>query len=50
MEKIDNIFVYDVKLEKGHKYLENIAKEKIEQKSIDYQDKLDLFLEAFKTK
>ena len=44
----DKVFVYDVILEKGHKYLENIPKEKIEQKSVNYEDKLDLFLEALK--
>ena len=44
----DKVFVYDVILEKGHKYLENIPKEKIEQKSVNYEDKLELFLEALK--
>ena len=36
-------FIYDVVLKKGHKYLSNIA-----QETIDYQDKLDLFIEALK--
>ena len=49
MEIKDKIFIYDVDLKKGHKYLENIAKENIDQKkSIEYQDKLELFLEALK--
>ena len=42
------IFIYDVDLEKGNKYLDNIARENIDQKMIDYQDKLDLFLKALK--
>ena len=41
-------FIYDVFLEKRNKYLENIPKINIDQKSMEYQDKLDLFLEALK--
>ena len=44
----DNIFIYDVELNKGHKFLDNIPKENIDQKIMKYQDKLDLFLEALK--
>ena len=47
-EVIDKTFIYDVKLEKGHKFLEVIPKENIDQKFLKYQDKLDLFLEALK--
>ena len=49
-EVIDKTFIYDVKLEKGHKFLEAIPKENIDQKFLKYQDKLDLFLEALKQK
>jgi len=41
-------FIYDVVLKKGHKYLSNIAQETINQETIGYQDKLDLFIEALK--
>ena len=44
----DKTFIYDVKLEKGHKFLDNIPKENINQNIMKYQDKLDLFLEALK--
>ena len=47
-EAIDKTFIYDVKLEKGHKFLDNIPKENINQNIMKYQDKLDLFLEALK--
>ena len=32
-------FIYEVLLKKGHKYLENIAKDIIKQEIMDYQDK-----------
>ena len=48
LELKEKSFIYDVDLKKGHKYLDNIAKVDIDQKSMDYQDKLDLFLEALK--
>ena len=41
-------FIYDVVLKKRNKYLENIPKININQKSMEYQDKLDLFYEALK--
>ena len=41
-------FIYDVVLKKGHKYLDNIAQTLIKQDIMDYQDKLDLFIEALK--
>ena len=39
-------FIYDVVLKKGHKYLKYLPN--IVQETIDYQDKLDLFIEALK--
>ena len=41
-------FIYDVVLQKRNKYLENIPKININQKSMKYQEKLDLFFEALK--
>ena len=43
-----NTFIYDVYLKKGIKYLDRLPKENIDQKLLDYQDKLDLFLDALK--
>lgn len=43
-----NIFIYDVDLKKGHKYLDNIAKEDMKQNLMEYPDKLDIFLDALK--
>ena len=48
LEVKDKTFIYDVKLEKGHKFLDNIPRENINQNIMKYQDKLDLFLEALK--
>ena len=39
-------FIYDVVLKKGHKYLKYLPN--TAQETIDYQDKLDLFIEALK--
>ena len=47
-ENKDNSFIYDVELKKGNKFLQNIAKENINQKVIEYYDKLDIFLETLK--
>ena len=44
----ENSFVYDVTLEKGNKYLPNIAKENIDQNTIEYYNKLDIFIDALK--
>jgi hypothetical protein len=44
----EKTFIYDVVLKKGHKYLDNIAQTSIKQDIMDYQDKLDLFIEALK--
>ena len=44
----ENSFVYDVELKMGNKILKNIAKKNIDQKIIDYHQKLDIFLEALK--
>ena len=44
----ENSFVYEVELKQGNKILTNIAKVKIEQNIIDYNKKLDLFLNALK--
>ena len=41
-------FIYDVVLKKVHKFLDNIPKDAINQETMDYQDKLDLFIEALK--
>ena len=41
-------FIYDVDLNIGHKFLDNIPKENINQKIIEYEDKLELFLDALK--
>ena len=40
--------IYEVILKKGHKYLDNIAKDRVKQETMDYQDKQDLFIEALK--
>ena len=48
-EAKENPFIYDVELKKRNKILKNIAKANIEQK-IDYHKKLDIFLEALKSK
>jgi len=48
LEPKEKSFVYDVDLKKGHKYLENIVPIDINQKKMNYQDKLDLFIEALK--
>jgi len=44
----ENSFVYDVTLEKRNKYLPNIAKENIDQNTIEYYNKLDIFIDALK--
>ena len=44
----ENSFVYEVELKQGNKILTNIAKVIIEQNIIDYNKKLDLFLNALK--
>ena len=44
----ESSFIYDVELKKGNKRLKNIAKEIINQKSIEYYKKLDIFLESLK--
>ena len=41
-----NSFVYNIKLQKGNKYLPNIVKDDIDQTIIPLYYKLDLFLEA----
>ena len=41
-------FIYDIFLKKRNKYLENIEKININQKSLEYQDKFELFFEALK--
>ena len=46
LEIKDKTFIYDVDLKIGHRYLEKIVPIVIKQ-DIKYQDKLDLFLEAF---
>lgn len=46
LEIKDKIFIYDDDLKNGHKYLPNISPENIKQDSMDYQDKLALFLKA----
>jgi len=43
-----NIFIYDVDLKKGHKFLDHIAKEDMKQNLMEYPDKLDIFLDALK--
>lgn len=48
LELKEKSFVYDVVLKKGHKHLENIVPIDISQKTMNYQDKLDLFIEALK--
>ena len=40
--------MYEVLLKKGHKYLDNIAKDIVKQETMDYQYKIDLFIEALK--
>ena len=40
------IFIYDVELKKYHKILDNIPPDIIDQQTMEYKDKLDLFLEA----
>ena len=42
------IFYFDVELKKGNKYLTNIAKENIDQKFLNYFQKLEVYLEALK--
>jgi len=42
----ENLFVYEVNLLKGNKYIDNIVKRKIDQNIIKLQYKLDIFLEA----
>ena len=42
----ENSFIYEVKLLKGNKFIDNIVKRKINQNQIPLQYKLDLFLEA----
>ena len=42
----DNYFYYDVELKKGNKLIVNSAKEIIEQNSLDYYKKFEIFLEA----
>jgi len=44
----EETFIYDVELKKGHKFLDDKPKVNIDQKIMEYQDKLDLFLEALK--
>ena len=46
LEPNDKIFIYDLDLKKGHKFLDSIPIEIINQKVIGYQEKFDLFLEA----
>ena len=41
-------FIYDIFLKKRNKYLENIPKININQQSMEYQDKFELFFEALK--
>ena len=42
----ENIFIYELKLQKYNKYIKNIAKKDIEQNLIPIQNKLDIFLKA----
>ena len=42
----ENYFYYDVELKKGNKLIANSVKEIIEQKSLDYYQKFEIFLEA----
>ena len=42
----DNFFYYDVELKKGNKSLANSAKEIIDQNTLDYYKKFEIFLEA----
>ena len=44
----DNTFVYEIKLLKGNKFIDNIVKRKIDQNQIPIHYKLDIFLEALK--
>ena len=44
----DNSFVYDVELKKGNKVLKKISNENVDQKIIDYHEKLFIFLETLK--
>ena len=46
----ENTFVYDAKLKKGNKWLDNIVKEDIDQTIIPLYNKLDIFLEALENK
>ena len=46
----ERIFYFDVELKKGNKYLTNIAKENIDQKFLNYFQKLEVYLEALKQK
>ena len=42
----ENIFIYELKLQKYNKYISNITKKDIEQNQIPIQNKLDIFLKA----
>ena len=44
----DNTFIYEIKLLKGNKFIDNIVKRKIDQNQIPIHYKLDIFLEALK--
>ena len=44
----ENVFIYELGLKKGNKRIKNIAKEIIDQNSITYNQKIDIFLEALK--
>ena len=44
----ENTFIYEIKLLKGNKYIDNIVKRKIDQKKIPLHYKLNIFLEALK--
>ena len=41
-------FIYEVDLKKCNKYIDNVPKENINRKVIDYEDEFNLFLEALK--
>ena len=45
---IENTFIYEIKLLKGNKYIDNIVKRNIDQKKIPLHYKLNIFLEALK--
>ena len=44
----ENIFIYDVKLTKKDRYIDNILEENIDQNKIPYYNKLQIFLDALK--